>query len=198
MLIISWLAPRLHRETTPLHQSHEILFLDGDRCGSNSDELHPSFEHWGCAAHHNSLPQHTCVGRRTLPATFWQSCELQSLDRGEDSGGRPPGATDTKGWLLGMGSYLPMAYKYSQAKTSQSNLSPKSLAFIEILDVNCQKEELKGLIHLHVGVCMAPQTMAQMATSTDTLIVFLTFRWEMATGIGPTSSSRPRTRTYSP
>lgn len=30
------------------------------------------------------------------------------------------------------------------------------------------------------------------------LFVFLTFRWEMATGTRPTSSSRPRTRTYSP
>lgn len=87
------------------------FFLDGDRCGSNPDELHSSFEHWSCAAHHNSLPQHTCVGRRTLPATFWQGCKLQNLDRGEDSGRRPPGAADTKGRLLGMDSYLLIAYR---------------------------------------------------------------------------------------
>lgn len=122
IVIIWWLAQRLHGETTPLYQSQKKypFFLDGDRCGSNPDELHPSFEHWGCAAHHNSLPQHTCVGRRTLPATFWQGCELQNLDKGEDSGGRPPGAADTKGRLLGMDSYLLIAYSI----VKQRRLSP--------------------------------------------------------------------------
>lgn len=180
---------------------NEILFLDGDRCGSNPDELHPSFEHRGCAAHHNSLPQHACVGRRSLSATFWQSCELQSLDRGEDSGGRPPGAADTKGWLLGMGSYLLMAYRYSEATTSPSILSVSQKPCF-YLDFGCKLSE-GGTERFDPSSCQGVYGTPDFGPQNGYfhwhfLFVFLTFRWEMATGTRPTSSSRPRTRTYSP
>lgn len=84
----------------------ESAFTAGDGRGLYPDELYPSFECRGGATHHNSLPQHTCMGSGTLPATFIQSCELQGLDRGEDSSRWSPGATHNQGWLLGMHRYF--------------------------------------------------------------------------------------------
>lgn len=78
-----------------------LCFIAGDGCGPNPDELHPSFEHRGGAAHHHSLPQHTSVGSRAWPAAWIQSCELQGLDGGEDPGRRPPGTARSQRRLLG-------------------------------------------------------------------------------------------------
>lgn len=78
-----------------------LCFIAGDGCGPNPDELHPSFEHRGGAAHHHSLPQHTGVGSRAWPAAWIQSCELQGLDGGEDPGRRPPGTARSQRRLLG-------------------------------------------------------------------------------------------------
>lgn len=175
-----------------LYQSPKrMFFLDGDRCWSNPDELHPSFEHRGCAAHHNSLPQHACVGRRSLPASFWQGCELQGLDRREDSGWRPPGAADTKRRLLGM----LISYRYSEANTSQC-------IWLWTLDEDgCVRwEEWEDWIHRYsCQWCIQHLRHGYLQWPPfKHAFVYLTFRLETATGTRPTSSSRPRTQTYSP
>lgn len=84
--------------------NHPITFHNvpaGDRSGTHPDELHPPSEHRGGAAHHRPLPQHACVGGRTLFTALHPGCELQGLDWGEDPGWRPPGAARTQGRLLG-------------------------------------------------------------------------------------------------